>query len=178
MGGDGLKHWTHVSWWQIRNKHFLILSPLLYTISSLLSSLCSPSCLRTHPTLTPEKLNSPTSHNSHPTSNNSLLCTWVFRSHPPLITLNRSPTSHNSHQTNNFLLCTLISKGPKPKYTKEITRPTSISLTHLTPHGSSLINPNSGFKRVKIPHDLSPITPIKLFHPFLPINSSPTKLYC
>ena len=113
---------------------FSILSPLLYTISSLLSSLCSPSCLRTHPTLTPEKLNSPTSHNSHPTSNNSLLCTCVFRSHPPLITLNRSPTSHNSHQTNNFLLCTLISEGPKPKYTKEITRPTSISLTHLTPH--------------------------------------------
>ena len=101
-----------------------------------------------------------------------------FRSHPPLITLNRSPTSHNSHQTNNFLLCTLISEAPKPKYTKEITRPTSISLTHITPHESSLINPNSGFKRVKIPHDLSPITPINHSNPFLPINSSPTKLCC
>ena len=101
-----------------------------------------------------------------------------FRSHSPLITLNRSPTSHNFHQTNNFLLCTLISEDPKPIYTKQITRPSSISLTHLTPHGSSLINPNSGFKRVKIPHDLSPITPIKLFHPFLPINSSPTQLCC
>ena len=125
---------------------FLILSSLLCTISSLLSSLCSSSCLRTHPTLTPEILN--------------------------------SPTSHNSHQTNNFLLCTLISEGPKPKYTKEITRLTSISLTHLTPHESSLINPNSGFKRVKIPHNLSPITPINHSNPFLPINSSPTKLCC
>ena len=151
---------------------YFVSSPLYYLISPLFSvlSLMSQNSPKSHPR---NILNSPTSHNSHPTSNNSL-----FRSHPPLITLNRSPTSHNSHQTNNFVLCTLISEGPKPKYTKEITRPTSISLTHLTPHGSSLINPNSGFKRVKIPHDLLPITSIKLFHPFLSINSSPTKLCC
>ena len=142
MGGGDFKHWAHVSdgkfvintntFTQLFSADgptadqlffFLILSPLLCTISSLLSSLCSPSCLRTHPTLTPEILNSPTSHNSHLTSNNSLLCTWVFRSHPPLITLNRSPTSHNSHQTNNFLLCTLIRNPPNPNIQKKSHAP-------------------------------------------------------
>ena len=107
---------------------YFVSSPLYYLIFPLFSvlSLMSQNSPKSHPR---NILNSPTSHNSHPTSNNSL-----FRSYPPLITLNRSPTSHNSHQTNNFVLCTLISEGPKSKYTKEITRPTSISLTHLTPH--------------------------------------------
>ena len=155
---------------------FLILSPLLYLISPLFSvlSLMSQNSPNSHPRN--EKPHPPLITLTRPaiTLFSILGCSEVTHlsllstDHPPLITLTKPTISKlYSHP-----------KSPKPKYTKEITRPTSISLTHLTPHRSSLVNPNSGFKRVKIPHDLSLISPIKLFHPFLPINSSPTKLCC
>ena len=200
MGGGDFKHWTHISDGKFVIKTntftqlFFVDGPtadqlffLNFVSSPLYCHLISPLFFvlsfmsQNSPKLSPQKYwtHPPLITLTRPAIISLLSSLYLsFRSHPPLITLNRSPTSHNSHQTNNFLLCTLISKGPKPKYTKKITRPTSISLTHLTPHRSSLINPNSGFKRVKIPHDLSPITPINHSNPFLPINSSPTKLCC
>ena len=104
-------------------------SPLCTFISSFLSSLCSH--LKTHP-------------NSHPVRNYfnlsllSSLCSHL-RTHPP----------HNSHPINiNFnlsLLSSLYSHLFTPQTQIYKVEPTSITLTHLTPHGSSLINPNSGF---------------------------------
>ena len=140
MGGGDFKHWTNVfdgKFVKITNTFSQLFSAdgptadqlfFLNFVSSPLSHLSSLLCALPHVSeltqLSPQKWkNSPTSHNSHPTSNKSLLCTWVFRSHPPLITLNRLPTSHNSHQTNNFLLCTLIRNPLNPNKQKKSHAP-------------------------------------------------------
>ena len=149
------KHWTNVFDGKFVNKcntfsqlffvkitsfFWLLISFFFFNfVSSPLSHLSSLLCALPHVSdltqLSPQKWkNSPTSHNSHPTSNNSLLCTWVFRSHPPLITLNRSPTSHNSHQTNNSLYS--HPKSPKTQIYKRNHTP-HLNKSH-SPHPSRI----------------------------------------